>query len=272
SLKITGPGAAILDPTRSQAPAPAATPPDHGPFGAAARQQERQQWQHQQRAHESEDHEGHMPRPIAPEQRASNPAHPAQRTGTPAPKPGPGRPSRDVRPQAASRPPRPVRSAPPRAPLLTDELRAQIEARYLELAQPVEFDGIRTQIATELNTPKSLVKKAVADLRKRIQTPSWWELRSYDGSADQLERIRAAYMPLLPVPPVGVHKQLATTLTLDARLVYQGIRRIRAELHLPQYNAPETHGQQADQAPDQTADEATNQVADQTQQTMMEVG
>src|SRR5215469_10807659 len=125
--------------------------------------------------------------------------------------------------------------------VLTDDLRASIEMRYQELAQPVEFDGIRTQIAAELGIPKALVKRTVADLRKRLQLPSWWELQSYTGSAADLERIRAAYLPYLPVPDVGVHKQLAAQLGLDSGTVYQGIRRIRAEMRLPQYNPPEAH-------------------------------
>jgi hypothetical protein len=141
---------------------------------------------------------------------------------------------------------RPFQAAPPaRDPaasfVLTEDLRVSIEIRYQELAQPVEFDGIRSQIAAELGIPKAVVKRTVADLRKRLQLPSWWELQSYTGNAADLERIRAAYLPNLPVPDVGVHKQLATQLGLDSGIVYQGIRRIRAEMRLPQYNPPEAH-------------------------------
>lgn len=126
--------------------------------------------------------------------------------------------------------------------VLTDELQTRIETRYQELAQPVEFDGIRTQIAAELGIPKPAVKRTVANLRKRLQLPSWWELQAFTGNASDLERIRAAYLPCLPVPEVGVHKHLALQLGLDSGIVYQGIRRIRAEMYLPQYNPPETHG------------------------------
>ncbi|MGO8948724.1 MAG: hypothetical protein ACLQUY_13945 [Ktedonobacterales bacterium] len=148
--------------------------------------------------------------------------------------PKPAKPERS--PKAAT-----LVRAPAPAYVLTDEVRARIEARYQELAAPVEFDGIRTQIASELSIPKPMVKRTVAELRKRLQLPSWWELQSYSGSADDLERIRAAYLPSLPIPEVGVHKHLAEQLGLDSGVVYQGIRRIRAEMHLPQYNPPETH-------------------------------
>jgi hypothetical protein len=138
--------------------------------------------------------------------------------------------------RAATTPPDPAASFE-----LTEDLRVSIELRYQELAQPVEFDGIRTQIAAELGIPKAVVKRTVADLRKRLQLPSWWELQSYTGSAADLERIRAAYLPHLPVPDVGVHKHLAAQLGIDSGIVYQGIRRIRAEMRLPQYNSPEAH-------------------------------
>jgi hypothetical protein len=136
---------------------------------------------------------------------------------------------------------------------MTEELREHIEARYLELAQPIEFDGIRTRIAAELGVPKSHVKHVVATLRMRMQLPSWWELQSYSGEETDLERIRMAYVPHLPVPDVGIHKTLAEELNLDPRAVYQGIRRIRAEMRLPQYNAPELHG---DASPGAQASEA----------------
>ena len=141
---------------------------------------------------------------------------------------------------------------------MTDELRSQIEARYLELAQPVEFDGIRTRIATELSVPKSHVKQVVAALRSHMQLPSWWDLQSYTGAETDLERIRMAYLPHLPVPDVGIHKTLADELQLDPRTVYQGIRRIRAEMRLPQYNAPELHGD----APYSASDTASDLVGD----------
>src|SRR5262249_48515691 len=92
------------------------------------------------------------------------------------------------RPTKAPKQPRPPR--PPQLPFqLSAEQRGAVEARYLELAQPVEYDGIRSQIATELGVPKSAVKKAILELRQRMQMPSWWELQAYRGSEVDLERI-----------------------------------------------------------------------------------
>jgi hypothetical protein len=129
--------------------------------------------------------------------------------------------------------------------MLTDELRQQIEERYLTLANPVEFDGIRTHIAAELGIPKPAVREVVREVRRRHDMPSWWEAQGFSGSSADLERIKAAYMPYLPLPPVGIHREIAKSLGLEPRTVYRGIRKIRAQVGLPQYNALEKHPEQA---------------------------
>lgn len=173
--------------------------------------------------------------------------------GAPAPRPsGPARPSQKFapktpKPSAEPRPPRVVKPPPqPFAP--APEQIAAIEARYLELAQP-EFDGIRSQIAAELSIPKAAVKRIIAALRSREHVPSWWELQTYTGTPEEMARIRTAYLPLLPVPPVGIHRLLAKELEMPSAKVYLGIRAIRDELHLPPFNPPESH-------PDQPAEAA----------------
>lgn len=248
-VKIVGPGANMLDPTAARA-STEAPPPDTGLFGSAAIREEQRRAQQrrdeqrraEERARELERHRDEQRRP-----HDYIPTHPPKRL--------PQRPPRAERPTSPPRPPKPQRVAAPRFEL-TDEMRAKIEARYLELAQPIEFDGIRTRIATELEIPKSHVKRVVADLRARMQLPSWWELQSYSGEETDLERIRMAYLPHLPVPEVGIHKTLAESLDLDPRTVYQGIRRIRAEMRLPQYNAPELHHDEAASAPETQAPSA----------------
>jgi hypothetical protein len=143
-------------------------------------------------------------------------------------------------------PPKPRREKiPPPAPFVpTPEQVKQVEERYLELAQSGEFDGIRTQIARELSIPKKAIKKIVKDLRSRENIPSWWETQTYKGSAEELERIKTAYIPHLPVPPVGVHKLLAEQLDLKPGTIYQAIKTVRHELSLPQYNDPSLHTQE----------------------------
>ena len=212
-------------------------PPEAAVFGSRAREAERHAAQAPERLAQSS-----PAATIAPAQ--SNEATPER----PAPHPASAAPAKQPKhPPKAAAAQQEKRQRPPRpAPFqLTDEIRATIESRYLELAKPVEFDGIRTQIAGELHVPKPVVKQVIQELRATRQLPSWWELQAYKGSDEELERVRERYLPLLPTPPVGVHKQIASELQMDPPQVYQAIRRVRAEMKLPQYNPPESHANEA---------------------------
>ena len=154
-----------------------------------------------------------------------------------------GKPAKAKVPKPPTTPKPKREKIPPPAPFTpTPEQIAQVESRYLELALPTEFDGIRTQIAQEIGIPKKAVKKIVKDLRERQSIPSWWELQTYKGSIEDLEKIKSAYVPYLPLPPIGVHKKIADELTLNPGEVYQAIKAIRLEMNLPQYNDPSLHG------------------------------
>ncbi|MEO8954702.1 MAG: hypothetical protein ABI465_09035 [Ktedonobacteraceae bacterium] len=161
----------------------------------------------------------------------------------PGGKPGMSRGKKPSKPKSAA-PPKPKKEKiPPPEPFKpTDEQIAQVENRYLELAVPTEFDGIRTQIAHEMSIPKAAVKKIIKDLRDRQNIPSWWEIQSYKGSSEELEKIKELYEPHLPLPTVGVHKQIAEQLSLKPGDVYQAIKAIRLEMNLPQFNDPALHG------------------------------
>ncbi|HEX6484253.1 MAG TPA: hypothetical protein VF043_35865 [Ktedonobacteraceae bacterium] len=155
-----------------------------------------------------------------------------------------GRPEQKAKKPKPTPPPKPKREKipPPKPFVPTDEQIKQVEERYLELATPTEFDGIRTQISQELGIPKKAVKKIVKELRDRQGIPSWWEMQTYKGDSEELAKIKAAYEPYLPLPPVGVHKTIADELDLKPGIVYQAIKAIRLEMNLPQYNDPSLHG------------------------------
>jgi hypothetical protein len=237
--KIVGPGASILVPGAPTTATFSAAPPATGVFGSAARTERTERTADAGRQNAHGTHDGQLARAGAVA--ATPPVKPVVQF------PDGKREDRAHAPRGekATQERKPRESKPPRQPQpsveLTDELRGRIETRYLELARPVEYDGIRTRIATELSVPKTLVKRAVLEYRQREQMPSWWELQAYTGSAEDLERIRRAYEPHLPVPTVGVHKQIASELGMEPVIVYQGIKRIRAELRLPQYNPPAAH-------------------------------
>ncbi|GAC1627274.1 MAG: hypothetical protein NVS4B7_16780 [Ktedonobacteraceae bacterium] len=174
--------------------------------------------------------------------RPGGPGEPRQEKFRPDGKPG-GPKTKAAKPKPET-PPKPKREKiPPPAPFQpTAEQVVQVEARYKELAVPAEYDGIRTQIASELSIPKNAVKKIIKEFREKEHIPSWWDIQSYKGDSEELERIKALYEPLLPVPAVGVHKQIAEQLSLKPADVYQAIKAIRQEMKLPQYNDPALHG------------------------------
>lgn len=141
---------------------------------------------------------GRGPRPGAPGERFHN----GERKG--------GRPVAPRKPRPAPAPrPKKEKIPPPEPFKPTPEQVTQVEARYKELAVPAEFDGIRSQIAQELSIPKKAVKQIVKALRDRESIPSWWETQTYKGDNEEKEKIQAAYLPYLPVPPVGVHRKIA---------------------------------------------------------------
>ena len=157
-------------------------------------------------------------------------------------RPGPNKPRRNKFAKPAPPPkPKAPKTPPPQPFVPTPEQVAQVEQRYLELAVPTEFDGIRTQIARETGIPKKAVKKIVKELRLRDNIPSWWETQTYKGTPEELAKIRAIYEPMLPVPPVGVHKIIAQQVDMKPGVVYQAIKTIRLEMNLPQYNDPSLH-------------------------------
>lgn len=173
-----------------------------------------------------------------------------------APSPAPTRAAGPAAgPAPAAKPAAPARQGPaPRQ--LTAEERTAIERRYIELAVPQEFDGIRAQIAAELSVPKSLVKAAVNDLRQRQGLLSWWEVQQGELPAALVERVRERYVPLLPLPPIGVHRTIAEELQLTTLQVYRAIGLIRKELGLSKFNEREDAPKPPESAPAQPEAEA----------------
>jgi hypothetical protein len=200
---------------------------------------------------------GNRSRPRAPQEGGTAAhGHPGHKPAHAGEKGGPRGKNRPHTPKQPAPPKPPREKIPPPPPFVpTPEQIKQVEERYLELSQPVEFDGIRTQIANELQIPKKAVKQIVKDLRSRSHIPSWWELQTYKGSTEELEQIKAVYEPYLPLPPIGVHKLIAEQLSIKAGIVYQAIKTIRQELGLPQYNDPALHAQEQTQLAEDTSSE-----------------
>ncbi len=208
------------------------------------------------------------PRPRQPMDRVPRTERPNTDRADRQPRPsGPGGPKAGKPKVKTPKPPPPPKREkiePPKPFEPTAEQITQVETRYLELATPIEFDGIRTQIAQELEIPKTAVKKIIKDLRDRQHIPSWWEAQSYKGDDEELAKITTLYEPYLPLPNIGVHKQIAEALSLKPGDVYQAIKKIRTQMGLPQYNDPELHGIELKQ-PEKAADEAKGETQPETE-------
>ena len=57
---------------------------------------------------------------------------------------------------------------------------------------------------------------------------------------DQLNAIKMLYEPLLPLPPIGCHKIIASQLKMDEWRVHVGIGLVRAQMGLERWNADRT--------------------------------
>lgn len=151
------------------------------------------------------------------------------------------------------------RALPRRPAELSAEQRQAVEARYLELATPHEYDGIRSQIAEEMHLPRAQVKRVVKELRLRLGRPSWWDEQRAALAPEVVEAVRKRYVTLLAgdaLPPVGIHSELAAALDLTPVQVYRAIGQIRAELGLPKFNErPEAPGEKETALEGETAPE-----------------
>jgi len=164
-------------------------------------------------------------RPL-PHARGERPRRPGAAKATP---PEPAAPEPKAIPRKERRP------STPRF-VLTPEQVAAIERRYRELAQPHEYDGTRHTIAAEMGIPLRAVREVVQKLRQRERLTISRPPADLGITADELARVRECYLPLLPLPPVGIHKQIAAELGMANTRVFQAIALIRQELGLPQYN------------------------------------
>lgn len=198
------------------------------------------------------------PAPAAPSAEPAAPHAHGRHTGQAATAVRPERPARPpARPKAqrnggAQPAPRPVKERKPRVQMKpfepSEEQTTAVRTRYLELAQP-EYDGIRHQIATEMGIPLRAVKNIIRQLRTEQQIPSWWDRGANLPTPEQIEQIRALYLPLLPEPEVGVHKKIAAQLQLSNTSVYQAIGQIRSDLNLPRYTPRDADVNTAPEAP-----------------------
>ncbi len=139
------------------------------------------------------------------------------------------------RPMGGRKPARP-QNRPPKQLLVNKEQLLQIEELYkkmLPLPNPDAHEVIGEQIGLEARK----VFFGINLVRQKLMLPKLpFPKRKLAVSPDQLAAIKMLYEPLLPLPPIGCHKIIASQLKIDEWRVHVGIGLIRKQLGLDRWN------------------------------------
>jgi hypothetical protein len=120
--------------------------------------------------------------------------------------------------------------------LVSKEQLEQIELLYkamLPLPNPDAHEVIGEKIGLEARK----VFFGINLIRQKMMLPKLpFPKRKLAISPDQMFAIQNLYEPLLPLPPIGCHKIIASQLKMDEWRVHVGIGLIRAKLGLERWN------------------------------------
>ena len=120
--------------------------------------------------------------------------------------------------------------------LITKEQLEQIEFIYKK-ALPLPNHDIHEVIGTALGIEPRKVFFGINLVRQKMMLPKLpFPKRKLAVTPDQLTAIKMLYEPLLPLPPIGCHKLIATQLKMDEWRVHVGIGLVRKEMGLDRWN------------------------------------
>ncbi len=124
----------------------------------------------------------------------------------------------------------------PKQLLVSREQLEQIELLYkamLPLPNPDAHEVIGEKIGLE---PRK-VFFGINLVRQKMMLPKLqFPKRKLAISPDQLLAIKTLYEPMLPLPPIGIHKLIAAQLRMDEWRVHVGIRLVRSQMGLQRWN------------------------------------
>ena len=120
--------------------------------------------------------------------------------------------------------------------LVTKEQLAQIEELYRK-ALPLPNPDIHEVIGAAIQLEPRKVFFGINLVRQKMFLPKLpFPKRKLAVSPEQLMAIKSLYEPLLPLPPIGCHKIIATQLRMDEWRVHVGIGLIRKQMGLDRWN------------------------------------
>lgn len=137
---------------------------------------------------------------------------------------------------------KPTQNRRPSAPrqhkelLVTKEQLAQIEVLYKRLL-PLPNPDAHEIIGKEIGLEPRKVFFGINLVRQKMFLPKMpYPKRKLAVSLDQLSAIKNLYEPLLPLPPIGCHKIIASQLKMDEWRVHVGIGLVRKQMGLDRWN------------------------------------
>ncbi len=137
---------------------------------------------------------------------------------------------------------RPMQNRRPSAPrqhkelLVNKEQLAMIEVLY-KRSLPLPNPDIHEAIGQEIGLEPRKVFFGINLVRQKLFLPKLpYPKRKFAVTADQITAIKNLYEPLLPLPPIGCHKIIASQLKMDEWRVHVGIGLVRKQMGLDRWN------------------------------------
>ena len=133
-----------------------------------------------------------------------------------------------------------IKNKAPKQLLVSREQLEQIELLY-KLMLPLPNPDAHEVIGEKIGLEPRKVFFGINLVRQKMMLPKLpYPKRKLAISPDQLNAIKMLYEPLLPLPPIGCHKIIASQLKMDEWRVHVGIGLVRAQLGLERWNAERT--------------------------------
>src|SRR5574344_253426 len=128
------------------------------------------------------------------------------------------------------------RNRAPKQLLISREQLEQIELLY-KLMLPLPNPDAHEVIGEKIGLEPRKVFFGINLVRQKMMLPKLpFPKRKLAITPDQLNAIKMLYEPLLPLPPIGCHKIIASQLKMDEWRVHVGIGLVRAQMGLERWN------------------------------------